>query len=156
MALMRISMLCAVLAVLLTAAPASAEKQSWDFVKSGSEVLLVSGVPESEAVTLSFICGPKKNQIDIVTTVLPSSAKQGRAGKIKLTNGSSSLEYAGKTGRDNEESGVHFSALTTIDPRLFDLLEKGTSLRIEAMGARDSVPLTRIKGPLAQMRKACR
>lgn len=149
-------MLCALLAMLLAASPASAEKQSWDFVTSGSEALLVYGVPESEAITLSFICEPKKNQIDIVTTVLPSKVKVGQAGAVKLSNGSSSLEFKGKVGRDNEESGEHFSALTAIDPRLFDLLEKGTSLRIEAMGARDSVPLTRIKKPLAQMRKACR
>lgn len=153
---MRISMLCAVLAMLPTAAPASADKQSWGFIKSSSDVLLVYGVPESEAVTLSFICDPKKNRIDIITTVLPSGAKVGRLGTIKLTNGSSSLEFKGKVGRDNEESGEHFSALTAIDPRLFDLLENGTSIRIDAMGARDSVPLTRIKGPLAQMRRACR
>ncbi|CAN0388972.1 unnamed protein product, partial [Phaeothamnion confervicola] len=81
--------------------------------------------------------------------------KVGQAGAIKLTNRPSSLELKGKIGRDNEESGEHFSAPTTIDPRLFDLLETGTSL-IEAMGARGNVPLTRIKGPLTQMRKACR
>ena len=147
---------CALLALLLAASPASADKQSWGFLESGAEVFLVYGVPESEAITLSFICEPKKNKIDIVTTVLPSRVKVGQAGIVKLLNGSSSLEFKGKVGRDNEESGEHFSALTTIDPSLFDLLEKGTSLRIEAMGAHDSVPLTRIKGPLAQMRKACR
>lgn len=149
-------MLCPFLLTVLAASPASAEKQSWGFVKSGGEVFLVYGVPESEAVTLSFICAPKKNRIDIVTTVLPSRVEVGQAGTVKLLNGASSLEFKGKVGRDNEESGEHFSALTTIDPRLFDLLEKGTSLGIEAMGAHDSVPLKRIKGPLAQMRKACR
>jgi hypothetical protein len=153
---MRMSMPCALAALLLTAAPATAEKQTWGFVKSGSEVLLVYGVPESEAITLSFICHPKRKSIEIVTTVLPQTAKQGRAGTIKLSNGSTSLEYSGKTGRDNAESGVHFAAPTTIQPRLFDLLETGASLRIEALGARDSVPLGRIKAPLAQMRKACR
>jgi hypothetical protein len=153
---MRMSMSCALAAVLLTAAPASAEKQTWGFVKSGSEVLLVYGVPESEAITLSFICEPSKKTIEIVTTVLPQKAKQGRAGTIKLSNGSTSLEFTGKTGRDNEETGVHFAAATTIEPPLFDLLARGTSLRIEALGARDSVPLGRIKAPLAQMRKACR
>ena len=149
-------MLCAFLLTVLAASRASAEKQSWGFVKSGAEVFLVYGVPESEAVTLSFICEPKKNRIDVVTTVLPSRVKVGQSGTVKLLNGVSSLEFKGKVGRDNEESGAHFSALTTIDTRLFDLLDKGTSLRIEAMGAHDSVPLARIKTPLAQMRKACR
>lgn len=153
---MRKSTSCAVALLLVAVPAAAAEKEQWEFVKSGSEALLVYGVPESEAVTLSFICEPKKNKIDIVTTVLPPNARQGRAGNIKLSNGPSSLEYAGKTGRDNEETGVHFSAPTVIDPRLFDLLERGTSVRIDAFGAHESVPLTRIKGPLAQMRKACR
>jgi hypothetical protein len=33
---------------------------------------------------------------------------------------------------------------------------KGTSVRIEALGAREDVPLNGIKKPLAQMRQACR
>lgn len=154
---MRRSTLPFVLALLLSAAPAaSAETQSWGFVRSGSEALLVYGVPESEAVTLSFICEPKKKQIDVVTTVLPAKSKLGRQATIKLTNGSASLAFNGKVGRDNADSGEHVSAITAIDARLFDLLENGTSVRIDALGAHDSVPLKGIKGPLAQMRKACR
>jgi hypothetical protein len=160
---MRTSMLCAMLALLaapalpLLAAPASsAEKQQWGFVKSQSSLLLVYGVPESHAITLSFICEPKKKTIDIVTTVLPAKVASKRAGAIKLSNGTSSLEYAGKTSQFDEDTGIHFSAETAIEPRLFDFLDKGTSLRIEAFGARDSVPLRGIKGPLTQMRNACR
>src|SRR5690242_3702133 len=103
---MRRSMLLFVLALLAPAAPAvSAEKQSWGFVRSGSEALLVYGVPESEAVTLSFICEPKKKQIDVVTTVLPAKVKVGQAATIKLSNGTASLAFKGTVGRDNEDSG---------------------------------------------------
>jgi len=147
---------CIAVATVLVASPAAAEKQSWGFVKSGAEVLLVYGVPESEAITVSFICAPKKRTIDVVTTVLPRDAKKGRTGIIKLSNGSSSVEYAGTVGRDNADSGVHFAAATTIDPQLFDLLDKGTTVRIDALGAHDIVPLNGIKKPLAQMRQACR
>jgi hypothetical protein len=154
---MRRSMLPFVLALLLSAAPAvSAEKQSWGFVRSGSEALLVYGVPESEAITLSFICEPKKKQIDVVTTVLPAKSKLGQAATIKLTNSSAGLDFKGKVGRDNADSGKHVSAMTAIDVRLFDLLENGTSVRIDVLSAHDSVPLKGIKAPLAQMRKACR
>jgi hypothetical protein len=66
------------------------------------------------------------------------------------------MEFAGKTGRDNEDSGVHFAAVTPIEPRLFDFLEKGQAVRIESFGARHAVPLKGIKAPLVQMRKACR
>ena len=154
---MRRSTITFALTLLLSVAPAvSAEKQSWDLVRSGREALLVYGVTESEAITLSFICEPKKRQIDVVTTVLPAKSKVGQAATIKLTNGSASLAFNGKVGRDNEDSGEHVSAIAPIDARLFDLLENGTSVRIDALGAHDSVPLIGIKRPLAQMRKACR
>ena len=153
---MRSLLSCIGLATMLVASPTSADKQSWGFVKSGSAVLLVYGVPEFEAVTLSFICEPKKKTIDVVTTVLPRNAKQDRTGIIKLSNGSAIIEYAGKVGRDNADSGLHFAAATPIDAQLFDLLDKGASVRIEALGASGSVPLGGIKKPLAQMRQACR
>jgi hypothetical protein len=160
-ALMRMTFVCALLATVLTAMPASAGKRTWDFVKSDagkpdSDVLLVYGVPESEDVTLSFICKPKQKKITVVSTVLPANARLGRAGKVKLANGTSSLEYSGKVGQDNEDSGLHFSATTTIQPRLFDLLEKGTSIRVESFGASENVPLAGIRKSLARMRQVCR
>jgi hypothetical protein len=153
---MRIPVLCITLAVALASGPAAAQKQSWGFAKSGSAALLVYGVPDSHAVTLSFICEPKKKTIDVVTTVLPRNAKKDRTGIIKLSNGSATVEYAGTIGRDNEDSGLHFAAATTIDAELFDLLDKGTSVRVEALGASENVPLNGIKKPLTQMRQACR
>ena len=144
------------LLMVLLAAPASAGREQWSFIRSGSEALLVYGVPETDLVTLSFICEPKRKTIDIVTTVLPGNVKGERPGRIKLSGTDASLEFAGKTSRYDEDRGIHFLAPTAIDARLFDLLDKGTSLRIEAMGARDSVPLARISKPLAQMRQACR
>lgn len=153
---MRISVLCAVFAVLSAAAPASADKQKWGFVRSDRAVILFFGVPESDTGTLSFICEPERNRIEIVTTVMAPSTRPKRPGRIKLSNGSSSLEYAGKTARANDDAGVHFEASTAIDPRLFALLEAGPSLLIESLGARESVSLRGVRGPLGQMRKACR
>jgi hypothetical protein len=153
---MRISILCAVFAMMSAAAPASADKEQWGFVKSDREALLFFGVPESEAVTLSFICEPKRKRIALITKVLPPNTSRGRPGKIRLSNGSSSLEYAGKTARGNDDAGVYFEASVAIEPRLFDLLERGTALLIECLGARENVPLDGITEPLSQMRKACR
>jgi hypothetical protein len=155
---MRISVLCTTFAMVLVAAPASAEnlKKSWDFYKSGQEALLIYGVPETEQVTLSFICEPKKKKIEIISTVMPPNTRTKRPGKIKLTNGSSSLEYAGKTAQGTNDTGIHFGAPIAIEPRLFDLLGTGKSLLIESLGARARVPLVGIKGPLAKMKKACR
>jgi hypothetical protein len=154
---MRIAMPCALVALLLTAAPAQAapDKQSWDFIKTDNAALLVYGVPESDIITLSFICRPKKKTVEVVTTVLPARARKGSDGKVKLTNGTASFEYAGKAGGDADH-GIHFAATTPIDAKLFDLLEKGTAVRIGALGASDSVTLSGIRKPLAQMRQACR
>jgi hypothetical protein len=152
---MRMATPCALVALLLLAAPASAaNKQSWGYLKAGDERLLVYGVPESDIITLSFICQPKQKTVEVVTTVLPRNTKKGRDGTVRLTNGTASLEYAGKTGGDAEH-GVHFAAPTPIDAKLFDLLERGTAVRIEALGASDSVRLSGIRKPLAEMRQAC-
>jgi hypothetical protein len=149
-------MLLGMLVALLATAASAAEKQSWGFVTSGDEVLLVYGVPESEAVTLSFICAPKRKRITVVTTVLPDNAQAGRAVTIRLVNGATTLDYPGKTGRDSAEDGVHASAEIAIDPRLYDLLAKGKSVRVEVAGARDTVPLAGVQRPLARMRAACK
>jgi hypothetical protein len=146
---------CALAALLVTGSPASAaDKQSWGFVRSGTELLLVYGVPESDVVTLSFICAPGKKTIEAVTTVLPRNVKPGRDGKVRLSNGTSSREYAGKTGGDDDQ-GFHLAASTAIDEKLLELLDKGTSVRIETLGAGDHAPLNGVKKPLTQMRQAC-
>ena len=155
---MRIAISCAIGALLLTtaAAPVAAalDKQSWGYIKAGDERFLVYGVPESDIITLSFICTPKTKTVEVVTTVLPK-VKAGREGKIKLSNGSTSLEYAGWTGGNND-MGYHLAAKTPINAKMFDLLEKGTAVRIDALGKSDTVTLSGIKKPLAQMRQACR
>ena len=153
---MRIAICCAIGALLLTAtaAPAAANKKSWNFMTAGDERLLVYGVPDFR--TLSFICDTKKKSVEVVSTMLPAGMKAGRdAGKIKLRAGTASLEYAGMTG-GNPDMGFHLSATTPIDARMFDLLGNGTAVRIEALGAKASVTLSGIKKPLAQMREACR
>ncbi len=154
--LMRLSIVCSVVAVLLAAAPASADNAQWGFVKSDGDARLFYGVPESEDVTLSLICEPQRKRITIVSAVLPPKAGPKRSGKIRLSNGSSSLEYAGKTVRDRRYGVSYFTALIAVDARLLDLLETGTSLLIESLGARESVPLDGVREPLGRMRQACR
>jgi hypothetical protein len=153
---MRISILCGVFAMVLAAAAAAADEEQWGFVKSDRDVQLFYGVPESEAVTLSFVCEPKRKRMAVITTVLPPDTRPKRSGKIRLSNGSSSLEYAGKTARPSNDGAVYIQASIALDPRVFALLETGTSLVVQSLGARESIPLDRIKEPLSQMRQACR
>ena len=152
---MRPSLLSAVLALSLTAATPP-DKQQWGFTKSDDDVRLYYGVPESEAVTLSFVCEPKRKKITIVSLVLPHNPRPKRPGTIRFSNGPSILEYAGMTERDSDDSGIIFVASIPVDQRIFELLEKGTFLQIDSLGSHERVPLHGIKGPLAQMRKTCR
>jgi hypothetical protein len=155
---MRKLLLCGGFALALAGGAAAApDKEQWDVYKSDQDIRLFYGVPESEAVTLSFICEPKRKRITIVSAVLPPGTHRKRLGRIKLSNGSSSLEYAGKTEPDRNDPTIYFfTASTSVDPRLFAFLETGTSLEIESLGARESVPLAGIKAPLARMRETCR
>ncbi len=114
---------------------------------------LVYGAPDF--ATLSFICDTKKKSVEVITTVPAARMKAGRAGKIKLSVGTASLEYAGTTG-GNPDMGFHLSATTPIDAKMFDLLDSGTAMHVDALGTRESVALTGIKNPLAQMRQECR
>lgn len=153
---MRTSILCTVLAMVLAASALAADKEQWAFLKSDGDVRLFYGVPESESIMLSLICEPKRKRMFIVSAVLPHNVRAKRSGKIKLSNGSASLEYPGKTEPERGEGPATIVASVAIDPRLFDLLDKGTSLVIESLGARESVPLDGVKEPLAQMRRVCR
>jgi hypothetical protein len=152
---MRPSLLSAVLALSLTAAT-KPDKQQWGFTKSDGDVRLYYGVPESESVTLSFICQPKRKKITIVSLVLPDNPRPKRPGTIRLSNGSSVLEYAGMTERDSSDSEVIFVAAIPVDQRIFEFMEEGAFLQIDTLGSHERVPLHGIKGPLAQMRKTCR
>ena len=152
---MRIALLGLIALLAAAGAVCAAEKQSWGFVTSGDAVFLVYGVPDSESVTLSFICAPKRKRVTVLTTVLPDKARAGRPVTIRLVNGATTLDYAGTTA-GSDDDGVHASAEIAIDPRIYDLLAKGASVRVEVAGAHDTVPLAGVAGPLAKMRVACR
>ncbi len=136
----------------LYAAPA--DKQKWDFV-GGTDARLFYGVPESDVVTLSIICEPKRKRINVVSFVLPPKARPGAVLKIKLSNGGARLEYDGKVGRDRAHEISYVEARAGFDRKLFDFLNAGSALTVEVGGARESIPLAGIARPLGTMRRAC-
>jgi hypothetical protein len=154
---MRKSVICAALAALLVAGPAAADnKERWAFIKYDEIALLYYGIPESEAGTLYFSCNIEKKTIHIITPVMPRKAGKGATGKLKLINNASSLEYAGKVVGAGEDDGIQVEAATTIDPKIFALVETGKSLTIDSFGKKETIPLKNVTGPLAKMRMACR
>src|SRR5262245_50995202 len=135
--------------MLAVAAPAqAAEKQSWGFVTSGKDVLLSYGVPESEAVTISFWCEGSTRRIEIVTTILPAKPRKGQPLKTTLGNGAVTATYEGQIGQDAAHETFHFAASTAAEPKVMDVLKSGTALTIGIPGKQERVPLRGIAKPL--------
>ena len=138
------------------AAPAqAAEKQSWNFVKAGETIQFAYGVPESHAVTIIFRCEAAGQRVEIVSTVMPRNPKNGQAARTTLSNGSTTVVYDGKFGRDSEDSGFHFTTSVAAEPNVFAVLKSGKTLTISLPGGRDHVPLKGVAKPLAQFEAAC-
>ena len=151
---MRVALMASALTLALAAPVEGANKESWGFVTSGDEVLLVYGVPESDIITVSFICEPKANKLEIVTTVLPSRPRKGQPVKTTFGNGALTAAYDGKLGH-HEEHGYHVAAQTAADPKVVDILRSGTALTISIPGKRERVPLRGIAAHLAKFQAAC-
>ena len=151
---MRLALMASAVTLALAVPAQGANKQSWGFVESGKEALLVYGVPESDIITISFICEATQKRIEIVTTVLPSKPRKGQPLRTTLTNGAVTAAHGGNVGH-HPEHGFHFEASTAAEPKVVDVLRSGTSLTIGIPGKQHRVPLRGVAKPLAQFEAAC-
>jgi hypothetical protein len=144
----------AVTVMLAVVAPAqAANKQSWNFVKSGDEAQLGYGVPESDAATLIFRCNTKTKRIEIVTTVLPRKPKKDQTLRTTLTNGGLTAAYDGKIGMSVEDH--HFVTDVAAEPKAVAILKGGALLTIGIRGRQVQVPLRGVAKPREQFEEAC-
>jgi len=150
---MRVTLAASALMLALAAPVQGADKYSWDFVRSGQEVQLSYGIPESEAVTITFRC--KAMRIEIVSTVLPRKPKKGQAARTTLNNGATTAAFNGKFGYTSSEEGFYFIASAAAEPKVVAVLKSGTSLTIGIPGKEERVPLKGVAKPLAQFEAAC-
>ena len=154
---MRVTLAASALMLALAAPVQGADKYSWDFVRSGHEVQLSYGIPESEAVTIIFRCEVKREgkQIEIVSTVLPAKPRKGQSVRTTLSNGAATAAYNGKFGYSSSSEGFYFEASAAAEPKVVDILKSGTSLTISIPGKHERVPLRGVAGPLAKFEAAC-
>jgi hypothetical protein len=152
---MRVTLAAFALTLALAAAvPAQgADKYSWGFVKSGQEVQLSYGVPESDIVTLTLRCAAKR--IEIISTVLPRRPKKGQPVRTTLRNGAVTAVYDGKFGYTSSDEGFYFEASAAAEPKVVAVLKSGTLLTISIPGKQERVPLRGVAAPLAQFERAC-
>lgn len=146
--------LLAVIAAL--AAPAqAAEKQSWDYVKSGETIQFSYGVPDSHDVTIIFRCSDAGKRVEIVSTALPRHPKKGQAAKTTLNNGSTTVVYNGRFDLYSKDYGFYFIAHVPAEPNVFAILKSGKTLTISVPGGQNRVPLKGVAKPMAQFEAAC-
>ncbi len=150
---MRVTLAASALILALSTLVQGADKYSWDFVRSGQEVQLSYGVPESDIVPLTFRC--KAKHIEIVSTVLPRKPKKGQAARTTLSNGAVTAAYHGKFGYTSSEEGFYFIASAAAEPKVVAVLKSGTALTISVPGKEERVPLNGVAKPLAQFETAC-
>src|ERR1700712_5332060 len=117
---MRVTLAAFALMSALATPVQGADKYSWDFVRSGQEVQLSYGVPESDIVTITFRC--KTKHIEIVSTVLPRKPKKGQAVKPRLSNGAATAAFDGKFGYASSEEGFYFIADVPAEPKVVAVL----------------------------------
>ena len=152
---MRVMRTAPMLMLALAAPAAAANKESWGFVTSGSEALLVYGVPESDIVTLSFICDTRKRRIEIVSTVLPDKPTKGQRLTTTLRNGRASVTHDGRIGQSPAGEEFHFAVTVAAEPKAVAILKSGAALTIGIPRHQRHVPLRGVAKPLAQFEKAC-
>jgi hypothetical protein len=151
---MRVTRAASALMLALAAPAQGADEQLWGFVESGEEVRLFYGVPDSDTLTIVFICEAKPKRIVIVSTVLPWRPRKGQSVKTTLGNGVVTAAYGGKLGFSSS-GGFYFEASTAAEPKVVDILKSGTALTISIPGKRERVPLSGVADPLAQFETAC-
>jgi len=146
--------LLAALLILMALPAQGAERQVWGFVTSDDMVQLFYGIPESDGLTLAFICRTKTRQIEVFSSVMPEGPKKGQLRTTILHNGNSSETLDGKLEGDGED-GLHFSSTVPAERKVTDILKSGRRLTIRVAGKRQSIPLRGVQKPLAQFETAC-
>ena len=153
---MRVTLAASVLTLALTTSAEALNKFSWGFIKfSESEVSLSYGVPESDIVTLTYICNTKKKRVEIVTSVLPANRKNGQPLRTTFRNGAVTAAYDGKVGYSKTTEEYHFEVSAVAETKVLDVLKSGASLTIGIPGHNERVPLKGVAKPLAQFEAAC-
>jgi hypothetical protein len=142
------------LLILMVLPAQGAERQVWGFVTSDDMVQLFYGIPESDGLTLAFICRTKTRQIEVFSSVMPEGPKKGQLRTTILNNGNLSETFDGKLEGDGED-GLHFSAIVAAERKITDILKSGRRLTIRMAGKRQSIPLRGVEKPLAQFETAC-
>jgi hypothetical protein len=144
------------LLALILGAPARAQDaRTWIFNFDSDTAVLQFGTPESDDAVLVIACEPGKKSMHINEFIGADGLVPGRTAHLKLTNGVTSLDYAGQTVANEMDGTVNIEVTVAPDPKLIALLKTGTALTVDIAGKRTSIPLTGAAPHVAEFEKAC-
>jgi hypothetical protein len=147
----------AVIAVLaLILAPAAAqEARTWMFNFDSDTAVLLYGTPESDDAVLVIACEPGKKTMRINEFIGSANLVPGRSARLKLGNGTASLDYAGQTVANEMDGTVNVEVSAPVDPKLIALLKSGVMLTVDIAGKQTAIPLKDAAPHVAEFEKAC-
>jgi hypothetical protein len=152
---MRRTLIVGLLAAVAGSSPAAQGARTWLFDDSSDVVTLQYGTPESDDVVVAVSCEANTRTVRINEFASSNSLTPGRTAKLRLTNGSASIEYNGQALANEMDGGVNLEVVAPADAKLFALLRAGPSLTIDVAGKQATVPLKAAAPHLAALEKAC-
>ncbi len=129
--------------------------RTWLFDDSSDVATLQYGTPESDDVVIAVSCETGSRTMRITEFAGSSSLTPGRPARLKLSNGSQTIEYPGQAVANEMDGGVNLEVATAPDAKFFALLKGGASLTIDVGGKQTTVPLKAAGPHLPALEKVC-
>ena len=127
----------------------------WTFDDSGDSPTLQYGNPDADDIVILFACEPQSKRMHVSEFVGSNALVPGNTAKLRLINGSASIDYAGQTIANETDGSANIEVWTSIDPKLFALLKSGTALTIDIANKQEIIPLKGAASEVAALEKAC-
>ena len=146
----------ALVSLLALALPAAAQqKMTWHVQESDDSAALVFGVPESDDVTLFFLCKPGTPGLTVQSVIGSKGLEKDADTTLVLSAGGVKKSFAGK-GVANEDSGSVDVEAAGQMADLKALAKASGSLTIEVKGAKRAVALSGIGAQVTKFEAACK
>jgi hypothetical protein len=143
------------LALLLMTPSFAQDARTWLLDDSTDQITLQYGTPESDDVVIAVTCEPKAKTMKISEFVGAENLVPGRPARLKLVNGTATLDYAGLAVANEIDGNVNVEVSMRVDPKLFALLKTGQSLLLEVAGKQATIPLKGVTEHLGTFERAC-
>ena len=146
----------ALVSLLALALPAAAQqKMTWHLQESDESAALVFGVPESDDVTLFFLCKPGTPGITVQSVIGSKGLEKDAVTTLVLSSGSVKKSFTGKAVANEESGSMDVEAAAQMaDLKAF--AKASGNLTIEVKGAKRAVALSGIAAQITKFETACK